>query len=78
MVLRRLKQLGKKMEKNPELFANVCMQVDEYQKKEYAHLATPEELNVTEPQKTRSGPSQMGCGGYGPGRLPKFTVTQGS
>ncbi|XP_065087716.1 uncharacterized protein LOC135709338 [Ochlerotatus camptorhynchus] len=51
MALRRLKQLEKKLEKNPELHVNVCKQIDEYQEKGYAHLATPEELVGTEPDK---------------------------
>ncbi|XP_055527971.1 uncharacterized protein LOC129720514 [Wyeomyia smithii] len=51
MALRQLKQLEKKFEKNPELHENVCRQIDEYLVKGYAHLATPEELDASEPGK---------------------------
>ncbi|XP_055643410.1 uncharacterized protein LOC129779763 isoform X1 [Toxorhynchites rutilus septentrionalis] len=46
MALRRMKQLERKLEKNPELYANVCKQIDEYHDKGYAHIATPEELDA--------------------------------
>ncbi|XP_058817350.1 uncharacterized protein LOC131680654 [Topomyia yanbarensis] len=52
MALRRLKQLEKRLEKNPELFNIVCQQIEEYQEKGYAHLATCDELLKTEPDKT--------------------------
>ncbi|XP_058827968.1 uncharacterized protein LOC131687894 [Topomyia yanbarensis] len=51
MALRRLKQLEKRLEKNPTLCANVNMQIDEYQRKGYAHLATADELAQTAPEK---------------------------
>lgn len=47
MALRRMKQLEKRLEKNPVLHQNVCKQIDEYQQKGYAHLATAEELANT-------------------------------
>ncbi|XP_062707101.1 uncharacterized protein LOC115264963 [Aedes albopictus] len=51
MALRRLKQLEKKLERNPDLQRNVSKQIVEYQEKGYAHLATPEELAAAEPDK---------------------------
>ncbi|XP_053686221.1 uncharacterized protein LOC128735757 [Sabethes cyaneus] len=52
MAQRRMKQLEKRLEKNPELHENVCRQIDEYQLKGYAHVATAEELNGTEAGKS--------------------------
>ncbi|XP_062704050.1 uncharacterized protein LOC134286454 [Aedes albopictus] len=51
MALRRLKQLEKKLEKNSSLQQNVRTQIVEYQRKGYAHLATPNELAVADPNK---------------------------
>ncbi|XP_062541407.1 uncharacterized protein LOC134209436 [Armigeres subalbatus] len=51
MALRRLKQLEKKLEKNPDLHRDVRKQITEYQEKGYTHLATPEELAETDPEK---------------------------
>lgn len=51
MALRRLKQLEKKLETNPDLRQNVGKQIVEYQEKGYAHLATPEEIAATDPGK---------------------------
>ncbi|XP_053691423.1 uncharacterized protein LOC128739948 [Sabethes cyaneus] len=43
---------GEAIGKNPELHENVCRQIDEYQLKGYAHVATAEELNGTEAGKS--------------------------
>ncbi|XP_058826810.1 uncharacterized protein LOC131686833 [Topomyia yanbarensis] len=51
MALHRMKQLEKKLERNPELHKNVCRQIEEFQQKGYAHLATAEELIRTETDK---------------------------
>ncbi|XP_062556738.1 uncharacterized protein LOC134221563 [Armigeres subalbatus] len=50
MAVRRLKQLEKKLERNQELQRNVSEQILEYQRKGYAHLATTEELDATDPK----------------------------
>ncbi|XP_062699137.1 uncharacterized protein LOC134284320 [Aedes albopictus] len=51
MALRRLQQLERKLEKNPNLQKNVSKQIVEYQEKGYAHLATQDELAATDPKK---------------------------
>ncbi|XP_055629686.1 uncharacterized protein LOC129770717 [Toxorhynchites rutilus septentrionalis] len=51
MVLKRLKQLERKLERSPELYRNVRKQIEEYQTKEYAHEATEEELRTADPKK---------------------------
>ncbi|XP_062557344.1 uncharacterized protein LOC134222218 [Armigeres subalbatus] len=51
MALKRMKQLEKKLEKSPDLYQKVKRQIEEYQTKGYAHLATDEELADTEPGK---------------------------
>ncbi|XP_065077560.1 uncharacterized protein LOC135700833 [Ochlerotatus camptorhynchus] len=51
MAVRRMKQLEKRLQKNPELHENVCKQIDEYQEKGYAHLATEDELAGTPPDE---------------------------
>ncbi|XP_052567268.1 uncharacterized protein LOC120425751 [Culex pipiens pallens] len=52
MAMGRMKNLERKLEKNPDLRENVCRQIEEYQLKGYAHVATPEELANTDPEKT--------------------------
>ncbi|XP_062711976.1 uncharacterized protein LOC115267455 [Aedes albopictus] len=52
MAVRRMKQLEKRLDKNPKLKENVCKQIDEYQQKGYAHLATAEELAGTPADQT--------------------------
>ncbi|XP_062538908.1 uncharacterized protein LOC134207201 [Armigeres subalbatus] len=47
MALRRMKQLEKRLDKNPKLRDNVSKQIEEYQQKGYTHLATAEELAGT-------------------------------
>ncbi|XP_055542732.1 uncharacterized protein LOC129728321 [Wyeomyia smithii] len=51
MALRRIRQLEKRLERNPKLHENVCKQIEEYQLRGYAHLATAEELTETPPDK---------------------------
>ncbi|XP_055527462.1 uncharacterized protein LOC129720076 [Wyeomyia smithii] len=51
MALKRLLQLEKKLAKHPVLRRNVFRQIEEYQEKGYAHLATAEELSETVPGK---------------------------
>ncbi|XP_053685942.1 uncharacterized protein LOC128735485 [Sabethes cyaneus] len=51
MALRRLKQLENKLQKDPQLYENVCSQIEQYVEKGYAHLATCDELNNTAPGK---------------------------
>lgn len=50
MAMRRLKQLEKRLGKDPDLYNNVCKQIEDYQSKGYAHLATAEELRNTNPE----------------------------
>ncbi|XP_055522525.1 uncharacterized protein LOC129716715 [Wyeomyia smithii] len=69
LAVKRLKQLEKKLEKNPELYENVCRQIDEYQEKGYAHLATPEELADTEPRKIWYLPLNVVLNPRKPGRV---------
>ncbi|XP_065074488.1 uncharacterized protein LOC135698436 [Ochlerotatus camptorhynchus] len=52
MAVRRLKQLEQRLEKTPELYENVRKQIEEYQHKGYAHLATQEELAEFDPQES--------------------------
>ncbi|XP_062702664.1 uncharacterized protein LOC134285598 [Aedes albopictus] len=52
MARRRLKQLEQRLAKSPELCANIRQQIEDYQRKGYAHLATSEELANTDPLKT--------------------------
>ncbi|XP_035898309.1 uncharacterized protein LOC118505923 isoform X1 [Anopheles stephensi] len=47
MAVRRFKQLETKLKKTPELHNNLCQQIEEYQRKGYAHRITPEELRDT-------------------------------
>ncbi|XP_062537709.1 uncharacterized protein LOC134206043 [Armigeres subalbatus] len=47
IALRRMKQLEKRLDKNPKLRDNVGKQIEEYQQKGYTHLATAEELAGT-------------------------------
>ncbi|XP_058837537.1 uncharacterized protein LOC131693614 [Topomyia yanbarensis] len=47
MALKRLKQLERKLQKSPEVYQNVRQQIAEFQEKDYAHLATEEELTGT-------------------------------
>ncbi|XP_053699180.1 uncharacterized protein LOC128746160 [Sabethes cyaneus] len=51
MAVKRMKQLEKRLQKNPELQNNVNKQIDEYQEKGYAHLATVEELSGFSPDE---------------------------
>ncbi|XP_062541725.1 uncharacterized protein LOC134209727 [Armigeres subalbatus] len=51
MATKRMKQLENRLYKSPELFQNVRRQIEEYQEKGYAHLATKEELAHTAPDK---------------------------
>ncbi|XP_065094567.1 uncharacterized protein LOC135715082 [Ochlerotatus camptorhynchus] len=51
MAVRRMNQLERRLERNPELHKNVCKQIDEYQEKAYAHLATKDELAGTSPNE---------------------------
>ncbi|XP_055589664.1 uncharacterized protein LOC129741877 [Uranotaenia lowii] len=52
MAARRAKQLEHRLLKTPELFANVCQQIKEYQEKGYAHEASYEELVSSSPNKS--------------------------
>lgn len=49
MALKRMKNLERKLENNPELRENVERQIDDYQRKGYAHVATPKKLAQAEP-----------------------------
>ncbi|XP_053691672.1 uncharacterized protein LOC128740170 [Sabethes cyaneus] len=51
MALKRMKALERKLSKNPELEQNVERQIEEYQRKGYAHVASPQELAESEPGK---------------------------
>ncbi|XP_058817455.1 uncharacterized protein LOC131680761 [Topomyia yanbarensis] len=51
MAMRRLKHLEQKLAKSPKLYENVCKQVQEYQIKGYAHLASEDELSGTDNPK---------------------------
>ncbi|XP_055585344.1 uncharacterized protein LOC129738178 [Uranotaenia lowii] len=51
MSLRRLECLERKMERNPELRANLHRQIGEYVAKGYAHRATNEELQQADPRR---------------------------
>ncbi|XP_053690919.1 uncharacterized protein LOC128739459 [Sabethes cyaneus] len=51
MAIRRMKCLEQRLLKEPSLFENVRRQIEEYQQKGYAHLATVDELAKTEPRK---------------------------
>ncbi|XP_062702323.1 uncharacterized protein LOC115254316 [Aedes albopictus] len=51
MAVKRLKSLERKLGKNPELALNVEKQIDDYQRKGYAHIATSKELKEAEPGK---------------------------
>ncbi|XP_055590680.1 uncharacterized protein LOC129742764 [Uranotaenia lowii] len=52
MALRRLECFERKLQRNPQLKANVEQQIDEYLKKGYAHRATEAELAAADPRKT--------------------------
>ncbi|XP_062556867.1 uncharacterized protein LOC134221695 [Armigeres subalbatus] len=51
MARRRLKQLEQRLEKSPEIYDKIRKQVEDYQAKGYAHLATSKELAETDSQK---------------------------
>ncbi|XP_058456571.1 uncharacterized protein LOC131433969 [Malaya genurostris] len=51
MALRRMRQLEKRLDKNPLLRENVNMQINDYQLKGYAHLASFDELVNTTSEK---------------------------
>ncbi|XP_062710901.1 uncharacterized protein LOC134288972 [Aedes albopictus] len=51
MALRRCKQLENRLSKNSTLRENVHRQIEEYQNKGYAHLATPDELAMANPSR---------------------------
>ncbi|XP_058456564.1 uncharacterized protein LOC131433962 [Malaya genurostris] len=51
MALKRMKSLERQLSKSPELQQNVVRQIQEYQTKGYAHIATRKELNDVEPGK---------------------------
>ncbi|XP_055522651.1 uncharacterized protein LOC129716837 [Wyeomyia smithii] len=51
MALKRMKCLEQRLLKDPALFENVCNQIEQYQQKGYAHLATAEELAEIKPGK---------------------------
>ncbi|XP_058817511.1 uncharacterized protein LOC131680817 [Topomyia yanbarensis] len=51
MAMRRLKHLEQKLAKSPKLYENVCKQVQEYQMKGYAHLASEDELSGSDNPK---------------------------
>ncbi|XP_055645281.1 uncharacterized protein LOC129781728 [Toxorhynchites rutilus septentrionalis] len=52
MAYKRLQCLERRMAKDPALRENIERQLKEYQAKEYAHRATPEELASAEPRRT--------------------------
>ncbi|XP_055591330.1 uncharacterized protein LOC129743369 [Uranotaenia lowii] len=51
MAFNRMQQLEKRLARTPELYVNVCKQIEEYLKKGYAHEITPDELTKTEKHK---------------------------
>ncbi|XP_062703686.1 uncharacterized protein LOC134286128 [Aedes albopictus] len=51
MALKRMKSLERKLSKNPELALNVEKQIEDYQRKGYAHIATSKELMDSVPGK---------------------------
>ncbi|XP_055543567.1 uncharacterized protein LOC129729109 [Wyeomyia smithii] len=51
MALKRMKCLEQRLLQDPALFENVCNQIEQYQQKGYAHLATAEKLAETKPGK---------------------------
>ncbi|XP_055633876.1 uncharacterized protein LOC129774196 [Toxorhynchites rutilus septentrionalis] len=52
MAYKRLQCLERRMAKDPALRENIERQLKEYQAKEYAHRATPEELASADPRRT--------------------------
>lgn len=51
MARRRLKQLEQRLQKFPELHERIREQIEDYQRKGYAHVATPNELAKMDPEK---------------------------
>ncbi|XP_065086466.1 uncharacterized protein LOC135708344 [Ochlerotatus camptorhynchus] len=52
MALRRLECLERRMSREPALKENVLQQIEDYQAKGYAHLATEEDLANADPRRT--------------------------
>ncbi|XP_053699022.1 uncharacterized protein LOC128745992 [Sabethes cyaneus] len=69
MAIKRMTQLEKRLERNPEIYENVRKQIVEYQQKGYAHLATQEELSKSDPSKVWYLPLNVVLNPRKPGKI---------